>query len=57
MLDGPKESEILEELNLCRDDFIEWVLKSTSEDSEFKVYKTKHYIMVGIDKTPFSSVM
>lgn len=53
-MDDEKEPviEVLE-LTLCRDDFIEWVLKSTNEDSEFRVYRTKAYIMVGIDKTPF----
>ncbi len=47
-----KEPE-MEELTLCRDDFIEWVLKSTNEDSEFRVYKSKNSILVGIDKSPF----
>ncbi len=41
---------------LCRDDFIEWVLRSTNEDSEFRVYYSPHYIMVGIDKEPFKEV-
>ena len=52
----PEKEQILKEmvqLTLCRDDFIEWILKSTNEDSEFRVYKTKSYILVGIDKTPF----
>ena len=43
----------IQEETLCQDDFIEWILKSTSEDSEFRVYRTKHYIMVGIDKFPY----
>lgn len=45
----------VEKLTLCRDDFIEWILKSTNDDSEFRVYKTKTYIMVGIDKSVFFS--
>ncbi len=48
-----KEPEI-EELTLCRDDFIEWLLQSTSDDSEFRVYKTKSTISVHIDRSPFT---
>lgn len=42
----------IEKLTLCRDDFIEWVLRSTNEDSEFRIYNSRHYIQVGIDKSP-----
>ena len=52
--DTLKQPEI-ETLELCRDDFIEWLLNSTSEDSDFRVYKTKHHISVHIDKSPFLS--
>ena len=43
----------IEYFELCRDDFIEWILRNTSEDSEFRVHKAKHYISVGIDKFPY----
>ena len=52
----PEKEQILKEmvrLTLCRDDFIEWILHSTNEDSEFRIYKSQSYISVGIDKTPF----
>ncbi len=39
----------IDQQTLCQDDFIEWVLQNTKEETEFKVYHTKHYIMVGID--------
>lgn len=42
----------IEKLTLCRDDFIEWVLTHTNEDNEFKVYNSRHYVQVGIDRTP-----
>ena len=38
---------------MCRDDFIEWILHSTNDDSEFDVYRTKHHIMVYVDRNPF----
>ena len=38
---------------LCRDDAIDWILRNTSDDSEFRVYKTNNYMMVGIDNEPF----
>lgn len=41
---------------LCQDDFIEWILRNTNEDSEFRVYITKHSIQVGIDKEPFKEM-
>ena len=40
-------------LELCRDDFIEWILHYTNEEMEFRVNITEHYILVGIDKLPF----
>jgi len=43
----------MSKLTLCRDDFIEWILRSTNEDSEFRVYKTDHYISIYIDRYPF----
>ena len=43
----------MEKLELCRDDFIEWILRSTNDDSEFRVYRGPKYIMIGIDKAPF----
>ncbi len=54
--DECKEPEPIEveTLTLCRDDFIDWVLKSTNEDSEFRVYNAKRYIHIGIDKKPFN---
>jgi len=50
--DEPVKHVEVGELVLCRDDFIEWVLKSTNEDSEFRVHYSKYYILVGIDKSP-----
>jgi len=55
-LELPTEEEILKSMvfeELCRDDFIEWILRNTNEDSEFRVYKTKHNITIGVDITPF----
>jgi len=49
----PDKDEILKTMNqetLSQDDFIEWILHNTTEDCEFRVYKTKHYVLVGIDK-------
>ena len=45
----------IEKLTLCRDDFIEWILHSTNEDSEFRVHKLKQTVMVHIDKVPFTN--
>ena len=39
-------------LVLCKDDFVEWILHHTNEDMEFRVYTSKYYTLVGIDRTP-----
>ena len=44
-----KDDIKVEHLTLAQDEFIEWVLQNTKEDTEFRVYQTKHYTMVGID--------
>ena len=52
----PDKEQIIKEmvkLTLCRDDAIEWILRSTNEDSEFVVYKTKNNISIYIDRNPF----
>ena len=51
--DEPALDLSIEKITLCRDDFIEWVLRYTNEDSEFRVWRGKHYIGVGIDTIPF----
>ena len=38
-------------LVLNQEDFIEYILKHTNDlDHEFRVYESKHYIMVGINR-------
>ena len=52
----PEKERIIKDmvkLTLCQDDFIEWILRSTNEDSEFMIYKTSQHILVHIDKSPF----
>ena len=34
---------------LAQDDFIEWVLQNTKEETEFRINRTEHYVSVGID--------
>ena len=51
----PTKEEILKSMKyetLCQDDFIEWVLGNTAEDSEFRIYKSESYVLVGIDNLP-----
>lgn len=51
----PTKEEILNTMKyetLCQDDFIEWILRNTAEDNEFRVYMTKNCIQVGIDNPP-----
>lgn len=46
----PERDEIpTEQLTLCQDEFIEWVLKNTKEETEFRVHQSKLYTLVGID--------
>ena len=47
----PTKDQIqVEKQTLLRDDFIEWILHHTNEEWSFRIYETKHYITVGIDK-------
>ena len=51
----PTREEILKSMKqetLSQDDFIEWILHNTTEDCEFRVYQTEHYVSVGIDGLP-----
>ena len=40
----------VDKLTLCQDDFIEWVLRNTQEETEFRIYKSHNYMMVGINR-------
>ncbi len=56
----PTKEEILKTMKqetLCQDDFIEWILHNTSEDSEFRVYKSESYVLVGIGNLPVADIM
>ncbi len=44
-----KDDTKINQQTLCQDDFIEWVLQNTNEETEFRVHQTKHYTVVGID--------
>ena len=43
----------IEKLDMCRDDFIEWVLRFTNDDSDFKIYKSKYHITIYVNRNPF----
>lgn len=50
------ETNKVDKFVMGQDDFIEWILKNTNElQSEFRVYRRKNYIMVGIDKMEVES--
>lgn len=42
----------VENKELTRDDFIEYILKNTEDGTTFRVHETKIYINVGIDRPP-----
>ena len=50
------ETTEMEKLVMGQDEFIEWILKNTNELlSEFRVYSSKNYTLVGIDKVEVES--
>ena len=50
------ETTEMDKFVMGQDEFIEWILKNTNELlSEFRVYRSKNYILVGIDKMEVES--
>ncbi|KKN75182.1 hypothetical protein LCGC14_0383410 [marine sediment metagenome] len=44
-----KDKIIPKKITLSQDDFIEWILTNTKEESEFRIYRNKNHTLVGID--------